>query len=64
MNQEYTDFELILVDDGSRDGSGAICDSYRALDPRVQVIHKENSGVSDSRNQMCIRDRPVSRPAR
>lgn len=51
LNQEYTDFELILVDDGSRDGSGAICDSYRAQDSRVQVIHKENSGVSDSRNR-------------
>ena len=51
LGQEYSDFELILVDDGSRDGSGAICDSYEALDSRVRVIHKENTGVSDSRNR-------------
>ena len=51
LGQEYSDFELILVDDGSRDGSGAICDSYELLDARVRVIHKENTGVSDSRNR-------------
>ncbi len=51
LNQEYTDFELFLVDDGSQDGSGALCDSYAAQDRRIQVIHKENTGVSDSRNQ-------------
>lgn len=50
LNQEYTDFELILVNDGSKDLSGAICDEYAAQDSRVKVIHKENSGVSDSRN--------------
>lgn len=50
LNQEYTDFELLLVDDGSRDSSGAICDSYAAGDSRIRVIHKENSGVSDTRN--------------
>ena len=50
LKQDYTDFELLLVDDGSRDGSGAICDAYAARDPRVRVIHKENAGVSAARN--------------
>lgn len=50
LNQEYTDFELLLVNDGSADSSGAICDSYAAKDSRIRVIHKENTGVSDSRN--------------
>ncbi|MCD8365528.1 MAG: glycosyltransferase [Clostridiales bacterium] len=50
LNQNYTDFELILADDGSTDMSGAICDEYAAADSRVRVIHKENSGVSDTRN--------------
>ena len=40
LNQEYTDFELLLVNDGSTDGSGAICDEYAAKDSRIQVIHK------------------------
>ena len=51
LNQEYTDFELLLMDDGSKDSSGTICDEYAAKDTRVRVIHKENSGVSDTRNQ-------------
>ena len=50
LNQEYSDFELLLVNDGSTDGSGAICDAYAARDARVRVIHKENTGVSDTRN--------------
>lgn len=50
LKQEYTDFEAILVDDGSTDASGAICDRYQEQDSRIQVIHKENSGVSASRN--------------
>ena len=50
LNQQYTDFELFLVDDGSRDGSGIICDAYAKRDSRIRVIHKENSGVSDTRN--------------
>lgn len=50
LNQEYTDFELLLMDDGSQDASGAICDAYAREDERVRVIHKENTGVSDTRN--------------
>lgn len=50
LNQEYTDFELLLIDDGSPDSSGDICDSYAASDSRVHVLHQENSGVSASRN--------------
>lgn len=51
LAQEYKNFELILADDGSRDGSAAICDDFAAKDERIRVIHKENTGVSDSRNQ-------------
>lgn len=51
MNQEYTNFELLLVNDGSSDGSAGLCDSFAQKDARVRVIHKENTGVSDSRNR-------------
>ena len=50
LAQDYTDFELILVDDGSPDCCGEICDSYAARDSRIKVIHKENGGLSDARN--------------
>ena len=50
LNQTFTDFELILVDDGSPDNCGAICDEYAAKDNRITVIHKENGGLSDARN--------------
>ena len=50
LNQTHTDLEVILVDDGSPDGCGAICDEYAAKDARVKVIHKENGGLSDARN--------------
>ena len=50
LKQDFEDCELLLVDDGSKDSSGHICDEYAKQDERVRVIHKENSGVSDSRN--------------
>ena len=50
LNQSFTDFELLLIDDGSTDRSGAICDQYAAKDERVRVFHTENGGVSSARN--------------
>lgn len=50
LTQTYTDFELILVDDGSSDTSGAICDIYAKSDSRIRVFHKPNAGVSSARN--------------
>lgn len=50
LNQTFTDFELILVDDGSPDKSGHICGEYVRRDARVATIHKENGGVSTARN--------------
>ena len=50
LNQTYRDFELLLIDDGSQDGTAALCDRYGTADLRVRVFHQKNAGVSASRN--------------
>lgn len=50
VNQTYTNLEIILVDDGSKDESGDICEDYSLKDSRIIVIHKPNGGLSDARN--------------
>ena len=50
LNQTFSDFELILVDDGSPDECPRLCDEWATKDNRIQVIHKENGGLSDARN--------------
>ncbi len=50
VSQSFKDLEIILVDDGSTDGSRCICDAYSAQDSRIKVIHKQNGGVSEARN--------------
>ncbi len=50
MGQTYADIEIILIDDGSTDSSGSICDSYACRDSRIRVLHKPNGGISDARN--------------
>lgn len=50
MNQTYRQLEIILVDDGSTDNSGSMCDAYESMDSRVTVIHKQNGGLSSARN--------------
>lgn len=50
LAQTFTDFELLLIDDGSPDKSGEICDEYALKDSRIRVFHKENGGVSSARN--------------
>ena len=50
LGQTFRDFELLLIDDESPDGSGALCDSYAEKDPRVRVIHQKNGGLSNARN--------------
>ena len=50
VNQTTNEIEIILVDDGSTDESGKICDQYSEIDSRIHVIHKKNGGLSDARN--------------
>lgn len=50
LNQTFKEFELLLIDDGSTDKSGRICDEYAQRDKRIRTIHKSNTGVSDTRN--------------
>lgn len=51
INQTYQTLEIILINDGSTDNSGSICDAYQKKDSRIVVIHKENGGLSDARNR-------------
>lgn len=51
LDQTFTDFELLLVNDGSTDNSGNICDEYAKKDNRIRVFHQENNGVSSARNK-------------
>lgn len=51
LDQSYKNLEIILVDDGSTDKSGKICDEYKMTDKRIKVIHKANGGLSDARIQ-------------
>lgn len=50
LSQDFTNFELLLINDGSKDSSGSICDIYAQKDKRIKVFHKENGGVSSARN--------------
>ena len=50
LAQTFTDYELLLIDDGSKDGSWRVCQEYARKDPRVSIYHKENGGLSDARN--------------
>jgi len=50
LGQEYTEFELLLTDDGSPDGSPQVCDEYALNDERIVVVHKQNGGASEARN--------------
>ena len=51
INQKYSNLEIILINDGSTDKSGEICDEFAKKDARIKVVHKENSGVSSTRNK-------------
>lgn len=50
LNQTYTNYEIILIDDGSTDRSSEICDKYEKVSKKVKVLHQKNSGVSQARN--------------
>lgn len=51
LKQSYSDFELLLIDDGSSDNSGKICDEYAQEDTRIKIVHRKNGGVSAARNE-------------
>ena len=51
VTQSYINLEIILIDDGSKDTSGDICDLWAQRDKRIRLVHKENGGLSDARNK-------------
>ena len=51
LNQTYTNLQIILVDDGSKDGTSAMCDRIKSKDSRIEVIHKTNEGLGYTRNK-------------
>lgn len=53
LNQSFADFEVWLIDDGSSDNSGKICDEYACKDARIRVVHKQNGGVNTARKMGC-----------
>ena len=55
LHQDFSDWQVILVNDGSTDGSGTICDQYAATDPRIEVLHQTNQGLSVARNNGLAR---------
>ena len=52
LNQTYSDYEIILIDDGSPDKCPLMCDRYSAVNPKIRTIHQQNAGVSIARNKV------------
>ena len=59
INQTYSNLQIIVVDDGSTDSSGRICDEYAAKDNRITVIHQKNAGAANAKNTMSARCFPT-----